>query len=316
MFIIKDLNTDPGTKIQGYMKIYDEEYEIPVTIINGKSPGKTALITGGIHGGEFTAVQTVIELASEIVPDDIKGKIILIHPVNTEAFYEKMSFVMPKDNENLNRLFPGKKDGSLAEKTAYFLTEFFHEEADIYIDVHGGDLHEMTVPYVYYPGNAKENVILESKKAAELFDVKYMVKSKAESGSYNSAALNKDVPSVLIESGGLGICQDEFVKLNKNNIYRVLNFYKITSKDIVKQSIKPTEISTVIYLEAHERGCWYPVISEGELIKKGQLIGIVKDFFGKTLNEYYAEFDGVILYYTKSLGIETSEVIAAYGKLN
>lgn len=117
-------------------------YSMPITVVNGAFDGPTVLITSGIHGGEYPGIQTAIELSNELDAAKIHGQVILIHPVNTQAFKARVSYCVPQDGKNINRVFPGRKDGTLAEQTAYVVSEEFQSRADYYLDLHGGDLHE------------------------------------------------------------------------------------------------------------------------------------------------------------------------------
>ena len=67
-----------GEKKQGMVSIYDTGLSFPVTLINGEKDGKTVLLTGGIHGSEYPGIQTVIELAAELSPEEVLGKLILV----------------------------------------------------------------------------------------------------------------------------------------------------------------------------------------------------------------------------------------------
>ena len=48
-------------------------------------------------------------------------------------------------------------------------------------------------------------------------------------------------------------------------------------------------------------------------MKKGQLLGTLRDFYGETVKEYYAEADGHILYQTEGLAVREGDFLAAYG---
>ena len=78
----------------------------------------------------------------------------------------------------------------------------------------------------------------------------------------------------------------------------------------------PREIAKAYYLNAGEGGCWYPQVKAGEKIAKGQLLGTVKDYFGKEIDSFYAEADGVVLYLTVSLAIKDKGSLIAYGELD
>ena len=56
----------------------------------------------------------------------------------------------PEDNDNLNRLFPGKPDGTWGERFAHRLLTEVITKCDNAIDLHAGDLIEDLVPFVIY----------------------------------------------------------------------------------------------------------------------------------------------------------------------
>lgn len=313
-FKLSNLVANRGEKVQGFVEIYDTSFSIPVTLVNGEKEGKTVLITGGIHGSEYPCIQTVIELAKEIDPKDVCGNIILIHPVNTRAFEEKVSAVVPEDNKNINRVFPGNIDGSISDKIAHFLSYECQDKADFYVDLHGGDLHELVTDYVYYPGVGDEEVINLSKEVASILNLKYMIKSSATTGAYNSAAI-RGIPSILIERGGRGTWSVEEVDKYKKDVRRVLNKLDILKYIDSEELENKVEITNAIYINSNKGGCWYPHVSPGDLVNKGDLLGIIKDFFGNTLESHYAQVNGVVLYMTVSLSIKENESLIAYGEI-
>lgn len=94
--------------------------------------------------------------------------------------------------------------GTITHKTAFSITKEFSKLADFYIDLHGGDVNELVMPYVYYPGIAEETVSNQARECAYVTGCEYVVRSIATGGAFNSAAAN-GVPSLLIERGGSGL---------------------------------------------------------------------------------------------------------------
>ena len=119
------LQAESGTKTNGYYTVPKTLHRIPVTIINGAKDGKIILITSGIHGGEYPGIQTAIELSQELNPADVQGAIIILHPVNTQAFLQRVAGVIPEDGENLNRVFPELWEGPLLIKQHFPLQKIF-----------------------------------------------------------------------------------------------------------------------------------------------------------------------------------------------
>lgn len=313
-FSICGLAIEAGRKIQDYIKILDTETSKPVTIINGKNEGKTVVITAGIHGAEYTCIKTAIELSNEIDPEMVNGQIVIVHPVNMQAFEARCAAVVPEDNKNLNRVFPGNKNGSISEKIAYVLTHEFHDKADFYFDLHGGDLHEELHPYIYYPGKCDDEISEKSKEIASIFNVDYMVKSSATSGAYNSAAI-RGVPGVLVERGGAGCYHRVDVDNYKNDMLRALKALGVLNGDYEKPEKVPVEIDNVRYIDSEVNGCLEVFVDAGDKVKKNDKLYEITDLFGNVLDTYYAEFNGVVLYSTISLAINKGQSIIAYGQL-
>lgn len=69
------------------------------------------------------------------------------------------------------------------------------------------------------------------------------------------------------------------------------------------------------YYESDDTGCWYPCFRPGDLVKKGELLGEIRNHQDEVLSRYYAEFNGVVLYQTSSLAILKNKALVAFGQL-
>lgn len=309
---LQALTAAPNEKKQGFLSVSHTDITLPVTMINGSRPGKTILLTAGIHGGEYTGIETLIQLAEEILPEALQGRLILVPIANPTAFRAITFWNVPEDGQNLNRMFPGKQNGTLSEQIAYTITHTLQGIADFYIDLHAGDLHEQLTPYVYFPGNAQPKVTEESQAAAAVLQVPYRVKSTAATGAYNSAAL-RGTPSLLIERGGLGQWSTTEVAEYKEDIYRLLAHLGVIDAPNPPVNLQQQEIAQAFYPCAQTDGLWYPHTSAGESIYAGQLLGEIKDPFGAVLEQIVAQADGVVLYQTVTLSIRKGDPTVAYG---
>ncbi len=307
-----DLTCAPGEKVQGYMTFADTGIKSPMTLINGTEEGKTLLLTTGIHGGEYPSIEGVIELAEELKPKDIHGALVIFHPVNVDGFLDRVSGIYPGSGENLNRQYPGDPNGTIGQKFAYALTNDVIKKCDFMIDTHGGDLHETLPPYVYYPGVGDQKVAELSRQAALAVHAKYMVRSQCESNAYHMCN-HFGIPSMLMEMGGRGLWTREEVEAYKFNVKNVMRYVGLLEGEVILPENPAHVITNAAYIDAEVSGCWYPMVKLEEKVKKGQLLGVIKDFFGNVLEEVYAEFDALILFYTTSLAIKAGDPIITYG---
>lgn len=301
----------PGEKRQDILPIDGMKGPIPVTSIGGEADGPQILISSGIHGSEYPGTLALIELAADLLPADVRGRIIMIHPLNVSAFKARASMILPEDGQNINRMFPGDPVGGPSARIAWWLTGL-SDQADFYLDLHSGDLYEELMPYVYYPGNAEKRVAAQAKAAAGVLDLPYMVKSNATTGAYNSAAL-RGTPSLLIERGGAGCCRRDEVAAYGRDIRNVLKHLGVLGGRPEPIATKPVEIEKVIYLESAHEALWQSQVRLGEKVNEGQILGRVFDFFGRTIEEYRAEMDGVVLYQLYPLSANQGDILVAYG---
>lgn len=315
-FCLGDFQVETGEKKSGYIVIGNGEFELPITVLNGEKSGKTVLITAGIHGAEYVGIQSSIELAEHLKIEKIVGTVVIIKVVNRQAFEMRSGSDGFEDGVNLNRVFPGKETGSQMERLAYAIEKELFPCADFYIDLHSGDSYEQLTPYIYYAGIAEPDVVEISRKMAEQADVPYMVRSGvAKGGCYNYAAY-LGIPSVLIERGQMGGWTKEEVHSTRRDVRNILCCLGVYLGQKDYRNYYPLEVTDVSYQAATKMGMWYPYKKPGEMIRQGEVLGVVKDYEGRVLEVSRAEYDGVILYQTGSLQVKEGGPMIAYGKIS
>lgn len=303
-----------GLRIRTFSTVTGGRAILPVTEIQGSQSGPSVLITAGIHGGEYPGMVATMEIAKELSPSAVAGRITFIHSANPGAFWARRPELNEEDKKNLNREFPGTPHGSSTQKLAWHLMQNYILRADYYMDLHSGDIHEDLCPHVYYSKACAKEVSKASKRMALHADVPYMVPSMAKGGAYNCAA-EHGVPSILIERGGNGICRREDIEGFKADIRRILRHLGVLLTSSVpiadiKQDLK--EVRKVIYVMAEEDACWISGRAQGERLKKGDIIGESTNLFGDARRTYIAEEEGIMLYLNTSLALLKGKVAAAY----
>ena len=306
----------PGSRRSGFLKLGGGEFSLPYTVICGRNPGKTVLITAAVHAGECVGVQAAVELAEKLDPEKIHGRVIIVKTVCRKEFEERSGSICPEDKKNLNRVFPGCPQGTRMERLAYAVVQKLHSVADYYIDLHSGDDYEELTPYIYYAGKADPDVSEMSRKMAEQADVPYMVKSDvASGGSYNYAALC-GIPSVLIERGQMGGWSPEEVHSMRKDVRNILCVLGVYDGLRSYSNYYPMEIGQVRYQFANVSGLWYPAKKPGDLVKAGEFLGCTKDFEGNVLESSYSDLNGVILYQVASLQVIKDGPMVTYGSFS
>ena len=312
-FKIGPLSAAEGEKVSGFLPVANTDLEIPVTLINGAKEGKTILICGGVHNAEYVGIQAAMELAQELAPEMVCGNILIIHLANRSGFEHRTMSLVYEDGKNLNRVFPGKAMGTVADKIAYTMESEVFSKIDYYVDLHSGDGFEGLESYVYCLGNADEYVVKKSREMAEIAHVDYLVVSMSNTGGAYNYAGSLGIPSILLERGGNSTWCRSLVDEDKHDVKNILRYLKILEGNAHMHGAPPKDVSPVIYEDAPVGGCWYPAFQPGETFKKGEVLGQIKDYFGNVLFTYHAKTGGIILYETISLCIMKDSPMVAYG---
>ena len=212
----------PGRIIKDHIHVDGTEVRVPHVIISGTSPGPVLLVTAGIHNAEFVGIQAAIELSSEIDPKQLTGTLIIVPLANRSGFENRTMSMVHEDGKNLNRVFPGDENGTVADRLAYLLFNTFIRHSDAYVDLHSGDGYEELVPYVYYVGDT--SCEKESAGMAACVNTEFIVRSRCMSGgAYNMASVS-GIPSVLIERGQLSLYPRQEVEADKADVINIMKY--------------------------------------------------------------------------------------------
>lgn len=283
-----------------------EGIDIPFSIVESAKPGPCVLITAGVHGSEYCSIETAVRLM-KLKPEEISGTLVVLPILNVEAFRKRAIYIMPQDGRNLNRMFPGKPDGSLSERLANWLTTEVYPQADAYLDLHGGDLDEALLPFTIYPHDCEK-----SKAMAAAFGIPICIASQS-SGHTIRAARNAGVPSILPEVSGNGLWGEDTVGMMMDGVRRVLAHVGLLDGGAAPPSGQQPEFLTMWVPTAPVGGLWYSARQVGDPVAAGETLGEIRDVFGAVLATVRSEKSGVVVYRLTSLAVNANEALLGVG---
>jgi len=288
------------------------KYEWPYVAIAGLMAGPTVLITAGIHAAEYTGIEAAIRLGRTIAPEAVRGTILIIPLLNRPGFYERSIYVNPEDNDNLNRLFPGKADGTWGERFAHHLLTEIITKCDNAIDLHAGDLIEDLVPFVIY--RETQNAALDERiqAMANAYGARWAVKS-APTGERPGtlmavAALNG------AESGGRGQLIEEDVARHVTGVTNILRTIGAISgrPDRVEP---PTVVKSFEWLRSPVEGIFHCHVRVDQVVNARELVGEMTDLVGEPIAAITAPVSGVVLFAVTSPAIKKGGLLVGIGAL-
>ena len=119
---------------------------VPVCIVNGEQEPasgehKSALLMAGNHGDEYETEITLMKLAREVDPADVKGRLVIIPVLSIDAakaFARCWPQGSGSEGANFNRCFPGEAGGDTASQLAYYVSHVLFPDVDVVFDLHTG----------------------------------------------------------------------------------------------------------------------------------------------------------------------------------
>jgi predicted deacylase len=297
----------------------DTGASIPFSIINGKSPGPVLALVGGVHGQEYAPILALQRLRTAIDPGTLSGTVILVHVANMPSFLGRTIYYSPADGKNLNRVFPGKSDGTLSERIADVLTREVIGRATHVVDLHCGDGNESLRPYVYWTVTGPAEVVEEGRRMALATGIDHIIIDRerptdaAVSVYLANTAILRGKPALTVESGFLATSDEASVARIQNAVAGLL-------RELGMRREGPPPVEHPVWLEPSEvvrsgtTGIFYPAVERGHTIARSSLIGRITDFHGNVVEEVRAPFDGEVLYVLGTPPISKGEPVAFIGQ--
>ncbi len=280
-----------------------EGLEIPFGLIEGARPGPCLLVTAGVHGSEFCSIEAALRLL-RTRPEDIAGILLVLPVLNMRGFRERAIYVMPEDGRNLNRMFPGRPDGSVSERLADWLVTRVFSQVDAYLDLHGGDLDEALAPFSLFPAGSAA-----ARALAVAFGLPVAVSAGGEGYTIN-AAHRIGVPGIIAEVSGNGLWDEASVGQFSTGIARVMRHLGM-QKGVVEPL--PVRAMTMWVPAAPADGLWYSAKQVAEAVAAGDILGEIRDLFGAVLATVRSETSGTVLYRLTSLSVSHGEALLGVG---
>jgi uncharacterized protein len=264
--------------------------KIPIIVERSKIDGPVVLFSAGLHGDEINGVEIVRQLIVRKINKPKIGTIICIPIINVFGFVNK-SREFP-DGRDLNRVFPGSKNGSLASRFAYYLLKEVIPHVDYCVDFHAGGASRFNAPQVrIVPGNE------ELKQLSDVFNAPFTLYSKNISGSFRSSCDKLGVKMLLFEGGKSLDINDEVTQEGVNGAKRFLkHFDMLNPKKNAKEPGMPTiYIEKSGWIRARHSGLFQNKAVAGQFVEKGEVIACITDPFGKFEQKVKAPNSGYII---------------------
>ncbi|MBQ0026964.1 MAG: succinylglutamate desuccinylase/aspartoacylase family protein [Lachnospiraceae bacterium] len=257
---------------------------------------KRISVVTGIHGDELEGQYVCYELQRriELEKEKLSG-IVDIYPAMNPLGIDSITRGIPAFDLDMNRLFPGNKDGNMTEYLAAGIMDDV-QGSDCVVDIHASNIYLTEIPQIRINELHADKLVPLAEEANVDFIWVHGASTVLEATFAHS--LNSIGTPVLVVEMGVGMrLTKEYGNQMVDGIFNLMKELGIWQGAVVK--VKKPMISRdpddVSYLNATASGLFVPEVKHGARLSEGELIGrIVDPLCGKILDEVRAPQAGLL----------------------
>ena len=256
---------------------------------------KRMVIVTGTHGDELEGQFCCYEIIRRIKEHkEYLNGIVDVFPALNPLGIDTITRGIPKFDLDMNRIFPGNLDGSLAEYTAWQVIENI-KGADVCVDIHSSNIFLREIPQIRINEETADRLVPLALK----MNVDYIWVHSASTVLEATLAhsLNKaGVPTLVAEMGvGMRITKDYGYQLTEG-IFNVMKHLGIWTGPV--SAVRSPIISTdgkVSFINAEASGVFVPSVNHSNKVRKGEHIGdIISPVTGEVIHSVNSPGDGLV----------------------
>jgi N2-acetyl-L-2,4-diaminobutanoate deacetylase len=253
---------------------------IPIAVIsNGKGP--TVILEGGNHGDEYEGPIAICDLARELDPGTVQGRLILM-PANNVHAVVAGTRTSPVDGLNLNRTFPGDALGSITQQISDFVANEIFPCGNAFLDLHSGGSSLDLLPSTVIEPTVDSELHRRNLAAAQAFGAPFtvVIGNYGDMRTATATACAAGLTTVGTELGGGGSVRLENLELCRSGIRRVLIHFGLLADDENGLQPPPGSASSLLeipapraFVYATTDGIFEPYHPNGQIVHAGDAAG-------------------------------------------
>lgn len=272
---------------------------IPVMEVKSERPGPTVVLTACMHGDEIGGTVVVQELFKILKNSLVSGRIVAFPLLNPFGF-ENTSRRISLSDEDLNRSFPGKHKGTLAQRIAALLMDKILElDPAIVLDLHND--WNKSIPYVLIDRLPEQATGSGVFRFAKISGLPAIIEEESIKNSFSYSVNSRNIAALTLELGESLLINEKNVKYGTTAILNILQEMEmITGIENAEIFNLPDYAVNRILTYSSEPLCSSSGIirfskKPGEMVRKGEKIARVYNAFGKLTETIVSVQEGVIL---------------------
>jgi predicted deacylase len=259
----------------------------PIYVSRGIEDGPVLALMAGMHGDEINGMEIVRRILDNGHHRPKRGMTVCMPIVNVYGFLNYSREV--PDGKDINRSFPGNKNGSLASRVAHNLMHKVIPVIDIGIDFHTGGAMRTNYPQI--------RAVLKNERTADLataFNAPFTLEAPFRPNSLRKEASRKG-KNIIVYEGGESLRFDQHaIETGISGTLRLMKYLNMIdwAPEATEQNIVLADAS---WVRARHAGLFQQTIKCGQLVQAGEWIGTITDPFGEFKEHVIAPRSGYVI---------------------
>ena len=261
--------------------------DTPIYVSRALKEGPVLALIAGMHGDELNGMEVVRRVLDLGLHKVERGTVICMPVINVYGFLNYSREV--PDGKDVNRSFPGRKNGSLASRVAYYLMQEVIPFIDCGIDFHTGGAMRSNYPQVRAVLRDDRNLEL-----ASAFSAPFTIDTPFRPNSLRKEASRKGKKIIVYEGGESLRFDPHAIEEGLAGTLRLMKYL-----NMIDNAPEPQEENRIIWstswIRAKHAGLFQPNIQPGQLVHRGEWVGTITDPFGEFKEEVEASQAGYVI---------------------
>ncbi|KAI8809832.1 hypothetical protein BJ742DRAFT_212696 [Cladochytrium replicatum] len=288
-----DLDALPGGQVSRLWVALSQDgisthVRVPVMVAKGVKAGPIVGITAALHGNELNGIPLIHRLLREINCRHLHGTLVAVTCANVPGYLRSQRGY--SDGTDLNRVMPGKKNGTAAQVYAYNLMDRIISKLECLLDLHTASKGRINSLYV-----RADMLNPRTRKMASLQNPQIIVHNTSPDGSLRQAAMERGIAAITVEIGDPSRVQKRFVKNALLGVTNILCHFKMIPHEPDLPEYEPIVCSRSYWVFADKGGLLNVIPEIFTWVRRGEPIAYLYNLFGGLVESYYSPEDGIII---------------------
>jgi hypothetical protein len=290
-------------------------------------PGPVVWLTGCAHGDEVGGIVVIQEVFKRLRRRRLLKGELHAFPLMNPLGFEVAARNVAVSGEDLNRCFPGRDNGSVAQRIAHTIfTTITRTPPTLVLDLHND--WRSSMPYAVLdpqPDAASLEAFSRAREFAQhsgLLIVAEMERSPDALVSHKTLSgslLRHGVPALTLELGEAHVVNEDNVRHGIHAVWNILSSLGMTTPDDdpvvypLPNEFRGRILSYYDHLLSSTSGVVRFVVSPGDIVTPGGPVARIYNAFGKLLETIVSPHPGIVLGHSDSSVAFPGVTVAALG---